>query len=57
MQGQGDPLCIPHLYCEFDEQGYYFEDRFVDEFRVVIINLKEAGNSCKIRKASVHGAG
>ncbi|RJG22902.1 hypothetical protein [Paenibacillus thiaminolyticus] len=56
-QSQGDPLCIPQLHCEFDERGDYFADRFVDEFRVVIINLKEAGTSCKISEASVHGAG
>ncbi|WGU96712.1 alpha/beta fold hydrolase [Paenibacillus dendritiformis] len=48
-QGQGDPLCIAHLYSEFNGRGYYFADRFTDEFRVYLINLKEAGNSCKIK--------
>ncbi|WP_197254478.1 alpha/beta fold hydrolase [Paenibacillus dendritiformis] len=49
MQGQGDPLCIAHLYSEFNERGYYFADRFTEQFRVYLINLKEAGNSCKIK--------
>ncbi|BFH68101.1 MAG: alpha/beta hydrolase [Paenibacillus dendritiformis] len=48
-QGQGEPLCIAHLYSEFNERGYYFADRFTEHFRVYLINLKEAGNSCKIK--------
>lgn len=34
-QGQGDPLCIPQLYCEFDERGYHVADRFVDSFALL----------------------
>ncbi|MGE7602506.1 alpha/beta fold hydrolase [Peribacillus sp. NPDC097675] len=46
-QGKGEPVCITHLYSEFNELGYYFADAFVDQFKVYLINLKEAGNSCK----------
>lgn len=46
-QGKGEPVCITHLYSEFNELGYYFADTFVDHFKVYLINLKEAGNSCK----------
>ena len=46
-QGEGEPVCITHLYSEFNELGYYFADTFVDHFKVYLINLKDAGNSCK----------
>jgi pimeloyl-ACP methyl ester carboxylesterase len=45
--GVGEPLCITHLYSEFNELGYYFADEFVNQFKVYLINLKEAGSSCK----------
>ncbi|ASN06498.1 alpha/beta fold hydrolase [Virgibacillus necropolis] len=47
-QGEGDPLCVTHLYSEFNALGYYFADIFVNHFTVYLINLKEAGNSCKV---------
>nr|WP_311282483.1 hypothetical protein [Peribacillus simplex] len=46
-KGKGEPVCITHLYSEFNELGYYFADTFVDQFKVYLINLKEARNSCK----------
>ncbi|MEI4769878.1 alpha/beta fold hydrolase [Psychrobacillus sp. FJAT-51614] len=46
-QGTGEPLCITHLYSEFNDLGYYFADTFINHFKVILINLKEAGNSCK----------
>lgn len=45
IAGDGPPLCVTHLYSEFNERGYYFADRFVEHFKVHLINLKEAGNS------------
>lgn len=45
--GTGEPLCITHLYSEFNERGYYFADQFVQYFRVYLVNLKEAGCSSK----------
>ncbi|KIL43184.1 alpha/beta fold hydrolase [Jeotgalibacillus campisalis] len=46
--GSGEPLCVTHLYSEFDERGYYFADPFVDFFTVYLVNLKEAGNSSRV---------
>ncbi|MDQ0160757.1 alpha/beta fold hydrolase [Alkalibacillus salilacus] len=46
-QGTGEPLCITHLYSEFNELGNYFADAFVNDFKVYLINLKEAGHSCR----------
>lgn len=50
-QGKGEPVCITHLYSEFNELGYYFADTFVSQFKIYLINLKEAGNSFK---AGIH---
>ncbi|MDQ0207637.1 alpha/beta fold hydrolase [Alkalicoccobacillus murimartini] len=47
VQGNGKPLCITHLYSEFDERGNYFADHFVPFFTVYLVNLREAGNSEK----------
>lgn len=47
VQGQGEPVCITHLYSEFNDLGYYFADAFVDDFEVYLVNLKGAGCSTK----------
>lgn len=47
--GKGEPLCVTHLYSEFNERGYHFADRFVDDFKVYLVNLKETGNSTEIQ--------
>ncbi|ENQ3079160.1 alpha/beta hydrolase [Bacillus cereus] len=44
-KGQGDPLCITHLYSQFNETGDYFADSFTSLHKVILINLKDAGNS------------
>ncbi|WEG18887.1 alpha/beta fold hydrolase [Alkalihalophilus pseudofirmus] len=49
VAGSGEPLFITHLYSEFNERGNYFADMFVDSFSVFLINLKEAGNSPRIK--------
>lgn len=46
--GNGEPLCVTHLYSEFNERGNYFADMFVDYFKVYLVNLKETGNSPKV---------
>jgi proline iminopeptidase len=46
-KGEGQPLCITHLYSEFNELGNYFADVFVEHFSVYLINLRDAGHSCK----------
>ncbi|WP_078596099.1 alpha/beta fold hydrolase [Evansella clarkii] len=45
VSGSGEPLCVIHLYSEFNERGNYFANMFTDSFRVYLINLKETGNS------------
>lgn len=47
VQGEGEPVCITHLYSEFNDLGYYFADAFVDDFEVYLVNLKGAGSSTK----------
>lgn len=47
LKGKGEPICITHLYSEFNELGNYFADAFTDYFTVSLVNLREAGNSCK----------
>ncbi|MFC0091150.1 hypothetical protein ACFFJI_09630 [Allobacillus sp. GCM10007491] len=46
--GNGEPLCVTHLYSEFNERGYYFADMFKDYFKVYLVNLKETGNSSRV---------
>ncbi|MEC1159147.1 alpha/beta fold hydrolase [Cytobacillus horneckiae] len=46
-KGAGEPLCITHLYSEFNELGYYFAEPFTTNFKVYLVNLKEAGASCQ----------
>src|SRR5690625_456040 len=45
VSGSGEPLCVTHLYSEFNELGNYFADMFLDSFRVYLVNLKNAGKS------------
>jgi proline iminopeptidase len=52
VQGKGEPVCITHLYSEFTELGYYLADTFIDNFKVFLVNLKDAGNSCKSKIAA-----
>lgn len=47
VSGTGEPLCVTHLYSEFNIRGNYFADMFLDTFRVYLVNLKETGNSSK----------
>lgn len=44
-KGHGEPLCITHLYSQFNETGDYFADSFASLYQVILINLKDAGNS------------
>lgn len=47
--GSGEPLCVTHLYSEFNERGYHFADRFVEDYKVYLVNLKETGNSTEVQ--------
>ncbi|KYZ66064.1 alpha/beta fold hydrolase [Bacillus sp. GZT] len=46
-KGNGEPLCITHHYSQFNETGDYFADVFTATHRVLLINLRDAGNSAK----------
>ena len=50
-KGTGKPLCVTHLYSEFNESGDYFAEMFTDHYQVFLINLKDAGNSDKPKEA------
>lgn len=55
-KGHGEPLCVTHLYSQFNETGDYFADSFTSLHKVILINLKEAGNSvtaCKEEELSM----
>ena len=45
VKGNGPPLCVTHLYSEFNNSGDYFADVFTTNYTVYLVNLKEAGNS------------
>ncbi|MGA9289969.1 MAG: alpha/beta hydrolase [Anaerobacillus sp.] len=47
-KGNGPPLCVTHLYSEYNESGDYFAESFVDSHTVFLVNLKEAGRSARI---------
>lgn len=44
-KGHGEPICITHHYSQFNETGDYFADSFTSLHKVLLINLKDAGNS------------
>lgn len=46
-KGSGEPLCITHHYSQFNETGDYFANVFTATHRVLLINLRDAGNSAK----------
>ncbi|WP_419881610.1 alpha/beta fold hydrolase [Peribacillus sp. B-H-3] len=46
-QGEGEPLCVTHFYSEFNETGDYFAETFIRTNKVILVNLREAGNSVK----------
>jgi proline iminopeptidase len=47
IKGEGYPVCITHHYSEFNQSGDYFADSFTDNHQVILVNLREAGNSAK----------
>jgi proline iminopeptidase len=50
VAGDGEPLCVTHLYSEFNHLGNYLADMFADYFTVYLVNLKEAGKSARIKE-------
>lgn len=47
VKGEGAPLCITHLYSEYNDSGDRLADVFTDRFQVFLVNLRDAGNSVK----------
>ncbi|MGM0896471.1 MAG: alpha/beta fold hydrolase [Bacillota bacterium] len=47
VKGSGDPVCVTHLYSEFNATGDYFAEAFTETNRVYLVNLREAGSSEK----------
>ncbi len=45
VKGNGPPLCVTHLYSQFNNSGDYFADVFTKNYTVYLVNLKEAGNT------------
>ncbi|WP_242274440.1 alpha/beta fold hydrolase [Bacillus cereus group sp. BfR-BA-01310] len=44
-KGKGKPICITHLYSEYNEKGNLFASLFVERYTVYLINLRGCGNS------------
>ncbi|MFJ8260617.1 alpha/beta fold hydrolase [Rummeliibacillus sp. NPDC094406] len=47
ISGDGSPVCITHNYSEFNETGDAFAETFTDNHKVILVNLRETGNSAK----------
>jgi proline iminopeptidase len=45
IKGEGNPICVTHLYSSFNESGDYFADALSENNKVILVNLREAGNS------------
>lgn len=43
--GSGLPICITHLYSEYDSRGNLFANLFTDHYTVYLVNLRGCGNS------------
>ncbi|MFJ7826512.1 alpha/beta fold hydrolase [Psychrobacillus sp. NPDC096623] len=49
VKGEGEPVCITHHYSEFNNSGDYFAETFTDNYKVFLVNLKDAGSSDKAK--------
>lgn len=45
MKGEGPPLCVTHMYSEYNDNGNTFANPFTDFYSVYLVNLKGCGNS------------
>ncbi|RLQ93107.1 alpha/beta fold hydrolase [Falsibacillus albus] len=52
ISGNGQPLCVTHLYQEFSNSGSSFADCLSPFYKVILVNLKEAGNSSKAHRST-----
>ncbi|WP_050615545.1 alpha/beta fold hydrolase [Bacillus testis] len=44
-KGEGKPLCVTHLYSEYNEKGNLFAGMFTEYYTVYLANLRGAGQS------------
>lgn len=44
-KGEGKPLCVTHLYSEFNENGNRFAEMFTSFYKVHLVNLRGCGKS------------
>lgn len=44
-KGEGKPICVTHLYSEFNETGDHFADTFTYRNKTVLVNLRGTGKS------------
>lgn len=45
QSGKGQPICVTHLYSEYDSRGNIFANLFTDYYTVYLVNLRGCGNS------------
>ncbi len=45
IKGEGEPLCITHLYSEFNENGSVYASQFTPYRKVYLVNLRGCGQS------------
>ncbi|MEK4129454.1 alpha/beta hydrolase [Solibacillus sp. FSL W8-0474] len=44
-KGEGSPLCVTHLYSEYNANGNRFAEMFVPFYKVYLVNLRGCGKS------------
>ncbi|MGE7837208.1 alpha/beta fold hydrolase [Viridibacillus arvi] len=45
VKGIGSPICVTHLYSEYNSNGNTFANHFTNNHTVYLVNLRGAGNS------------
>ncbi|MEK4714931.1 alpha/beta fold hydrolase [Sporosarcina sp. FSL K6-5500] len=45
VRGEGEPICVTHLYSAYNEKGNAFANPFTEHYTVYLVNLRGAGNS------------
>jgi len=45
VRGEGEPICVTHLYSAYNENGNTFANPFTEHYTVYLVNLRGAGNS------------
>lgn len=51
IKGNGEPMCVTHLYSAFNANGNTFAQAFTNYFTVYLVNLRGAGNSVGFQRA------